>query len=128
MELFNGRANCATCHSGFLFTNQEFENIGLYENYKDNGRMRLTNDSSDFGKFKVPSLRNVSKTAPYMHDGSLNRLEEVVEHFNSGGHPQKNLSEKMKPLYLNKEEIETLVSFLYALEDTVIVGKSLKQN
>lgn len=123
MDLFNGKANCSSCHTGFLFTNQEFENIGLYEGYSDVGRMRLTNDSSDFGKFKVPSIRNVSKTAPYMHNGSIETLEEVIEHFNSGGIQQRNLSNKMSPLGLNSEEKDNLLHFLKALEDTIIIGK-----
>jgi len=128
MELFYGKANCSSCHSGFLFTNQEFENIGLYANYNDVGRMRLTNDSSDFGKFKVPSLRNVSKTAPYMHDGSVATLSETIEHFNSGGKPQKNLSLKIKPLDLNVDEKESLLAFLIALEDTIVVGENKFKN
>ncbi|MEM7162095.1 MAG: cytochrome c peroxidase [Bacteroidota bacterium] len=122
MELFFGKANCSSCHSGFLFTNQEFENIGLYEKYEDMGRMRLTDDTLDKGKFKVPGLRNVSKTAPYMHDGSIKHLSEVIEHFNNGGGEHQNKSPLIKELHLDSIEKTQLLNFLFALEDTVIIG------
>jgi cytochrome c peroxidase len=82
-ELFNNDiTHCSDCHSGFNFTNNSFENIGLYEVYSDPGRERISFDPGDNGKFRVPTLRNVERTGPYMHDGSLETLEEVVGFFN----------------------------------------------
>lgn len=114
---FSDKTNCSSCHSGFNFTNYSFRNNGLYTEYSDKGRMRLTSKSSDLALFKVPSLRNVEVTGPYMHDGSISSLEEVVEHYNSGGkeHPQK--SELIRPLNLNEKEKSELVAFLKALTD-----------
>ncbi len=101
---FSERTNCSSCHSGFNFTNYAFENTGLYEKYNDIGRKRLTLSDDDLEKFKVPSLRNVAVTGPYMHDGSVPNLVAVVEHYDSGGknNPRKNT--KIKPLHLTPEE------------------------
>ncbi|MBP9152994.1 MAG: c-type cytochrome [Flavobacteriales bacterium] len=114
---FSEAANCSSCHEPPLFTNYEFENIGLYLNYADSGRARISHLSNDNGKFKVPTLRNVELTAPYMHNGSLQTLEEVVEHFNSGGVNHPNQSEKIQPLNLNQQEKADLVAFLKTLTD-----------
>ena len=123
MELFfSKKTNCSTCHSGFNFTNYSFENNGLYERYKDEGRFRLTQNPSDSALFKVPSLRNVALTAPYMHDGSIAILEEVVTHYNNGGenHPQKN--KLINPLQLSKKEKEQLIAFLKTLTDESFIN------
>lgn len=118
MDLFfSEEVGCASCHSGFLFTNQEFENVGLYTEYADEGVARLTNDPTDVGRFKVPSLRNVAITAPYMHDGSFGSLEEVVDHFNAGGVGHQNQSEWVKPLGLSEQDREDLVNFMHSLTD-----------
>jgi cytochrome c peroxidase len=118
MDLFfSERTNCSSCHSGFNFSNYAFENNGLYEEYEDLGRMRLTSLVSDKAKFKVPSLRNVELTAPYMHDGSLASLEAVVEHYNKGGHEHINKSKLIKPLSLSDKEKGQLVAFLKSLSD-----------
>ncbi len=114
---FSEKTNCAVCHEGFNFSNYAFENNGLYENYPDAGRFRLTEDSSDVARFKVPTLRNVALTAPFMHDGSFSTLEKVVEHYNSGGknHPHKSIL--VKPLGLTANEKADLVAFLESLTD-----------
>lgn len=111
------KANCIACHSGFDFTNYAFENNGLDTDYKDIGRMRLTGEENDKGLFKVPSLRNASLTAPYMHNGSITTLEEVIEHYNKGGHNYFNKSKLVKPLGLNEKEKEQLLAFLKSLTD-----------
>lgn len=112
------KTNCSSCHGGFNFTKYAITNNGLYENYKDVGKMRATHDSSDMALFKVPSLRNVEVTAPYMHDGSYSTLEEVIAHYNSGGKNHVNKSPLIKPLSLSIKEQEALVSFLKTLTDT----------
>lgn len=118
MQLFNSsKTNCSQCHSGFNFTNYAFENNGLYINYADSGRMRLTHLESDRARFKVPTLRNISVTAPYMHDGSFSTLDEVINHYNSGGFVHQNKSSLIKPLGLTAQEKSDLVAFLKSLID-----------
>ena len=118
MDLFfSSKTNCSSCHLGFNFTDYSFENNGLYLSYQDIGRERLTNNAADRALFKTPSLRNVALTPPYMHDGSLKTLEEVVAHYNSGGAPHPNKSALVKPLQLTQQEMDDLVSFLESLTD-----------
>lgn len=112
------KTNCSSCHGGFNFTKYAITNNGLYETYKDIGKMRATHDSNDIALFKVPSLRNVEVTAPYMHDGSYSTLEEVIAHYNSGGKNHVNKSPLVKPLSLSVKEQEALISFLKTLTDT----------
>ncbi len=118
LELFEGKAKCINCHYGGDLRSNNYYNIGLYEHYIDSGLARITLKSSDAGKFKVPSLRNIAITGPYMHNGSLNSLEEVIEHFNLGGEPHPQKTELIQPLYLNKKEKRQLLEFLIALTDT----------
>lgn len=118
MNLFNSsKTNCFTCHSGLFFTNHAFENNGLYEVYADSGRMRFTNLESDRALFKVPSLRNVGITAPYMFDGSLETLEDVIEHYDSGGKAHPNKNAQISPLNLSESEKISLIAFLNSLTD-----------
>jgi cytochrome c peroxidase len=119
MELFfSDRTACGSCHSGFNFTNEQFENVGLYEDYSaDPGRRRVTALESDVGKFKVPSLRNIEVTAPYMHDGSIGTLEEVIDFFDSGGLAHPNRSPLIQPLGLTAQEKADLLAFLESLTD-----------
>ena len=115
--------NCISCHSGFNFTNYKTYNNGLYEKYIDPGRARLTNLDSDKGKFKVPSLRNIEFTGPYMHDGSIETLEEIIRHYASGGKNHPNKSELLQGFSITKKEINYLVSFLKSLTDTTVINK-----
>ena len=115
---FSEELNCGTCHSGPLLTSLGFEHNGLKENYSsDPGRMRVTANPSDEGFFKVPSLRNIAATGPYMHDGSLATLDEVIDHYALGGkgHPLKS------PLVAGFELADTdkaaLLAFLESLTD-----------
>ncbi|KAB2808104.1 cytochrome-c peroxidase [Phaeocystidibacter luteus] len=118
MELFfSNRTDCSSCHSGIFFTNNDYENNGLYEAYTDEGRMRLTNDSADLGRFRVATLRNVEVTGPYMHNGSLPSLESVIEHYNSGGENHPNKSALIRPLALSASEKADLIDFLRSLTD-----------
>jgi cytochrome c peroxidase len=114
---FSARTQCASCHARFNFTTFAFENNGLYAEYSDAGRYEMTFNMADWGKFKVPTLRNVSVTAPYMHDGSLASLEDVVDHYNNGGKSSPNQSSRVKPLGLTPDEQQDLVNFLKALTD-----------
>ena len=117
MALFYGKANCSSCHSGFNFTNYSFESNGIYKVYSDNGRQRLTQETADNGKFKVPTLRNIEVTGPYMHDGSMASIDEVIEHYNKGGKAHVNKSRLIKPLGLSSSEKDNLKAFLLSLSD-----------
>ena len=120
-NLFYNELHCASCHNGFNFTNYSLTNNGLYEFYADSGRIRLTGKNSDRAIFKVPTLRNIDVTHPYMHDGSINTLEEVILHYMSGGNKHENKHEIIQPFQLNNEEIYSLVSFLKTLTDSTFL-------
>ena len=116
-KLFSGKLNCVQCHSVPFFTDYKVHNNGrttLANN--DLGRFRINNDSTEIGFFKTPSLRNVSITAPYMHDGSLETLDDVLEYYARGGEHGIN-QEKIKPFEISKSEIKDLKSFIKSLED-----------
>lgn len=111
------KVGCVNCHLGGNFTNNRFENIGIGMDVvnPDLGRYVVTKNERDWGAFKVPTLREVSQTAPYMHDGSLATLEEVIDYYDRGGIPNKNLHPLMQPLYLSSEDRKDLVAFLKSL-------------
>lgn len=122
MSLFFNELACASCHGGFNFTDFSTKNNGLYTVYADSGRMRATHLPEDKDVFKVPTLRNIELTAPYMHDGSIATLEEVVEHYMSGGKAHPNKSELIKPFTLTKREKADLIAFLKSLTDESFVS------
>lgn len=112
------KANCNACHGGFNFTDGRFMNIGIGMDKPnpDLGRYEITKNFLDKGAFKTPTLRDASKNYPYMHDGSLKTLEDVVDYYDKGGIPNQNLSPLIRPLHLTQEEKAALVSFLKALD------------
>jgi len=114
---FSERLNCSQCHGGQFFTNHAFENNGLYPDYLDMGRKRLTGKAEDDALYKVPSLRNIGLTAPYMHDGSLPDLMTVINHYSSGGYDHPHKSNLIKPLNLSETEKSELFDFLNSLTD-----------
>ncbi len=125
-ELFNSDSlNCSACHTGFNFTDYNYYNIGLYELYLDKGRGRVTEDNKDYGKFKVPTLRNVEMSRPYMHDGSMASLEEVVEFKMTGGKEHINKSDNFKSFNLSEDDQKALLAFLKTLSDTNFVSREL---
>lgn len=111
--LFNGKANCQACHGGWNFTDHGFHDIGLPD--EDIGRGRQLPLPSMQHAFKTPTLRDVARRAPYMHDGSLADLKAVVEHYAKGGTTRPSLAEEMKPLALTAEEKADLVAFMLTL-------------
>lgn len=111
------RTQCEKCHGGFDFSEYAIVNNGSYANYEDRGLARITQDSADVGKFKVPTLRNVELTYPYMHNGEYSTLESVIEHYNRGGFGHPNQSEFIEPLHLTEEEKADLIAFLKSLTD-----------
>jgi cytochrome c peroxidase len=121
--LFNGKAKCIKCHFGADLTTNEFRNIGLFDGKQlnDSGRFRISRKSEDIGRFKVPALRNISVTAPYMHNGMFKTLEEVIDFYND---PSKKVpaainrdSLQSKPLDLTVMEKNDLKEFLLSLTD-----------
>ena len=115
-KLFYGKAACVQCHSGVLLTDFGFANNGTaIVDSTDYGRELLTNESGDRYIFKIPSLRKVQITAPYMHDGSVSTLADVVEQYNTGGANHSYTDSRIEPLGLSVSEKAQLVAFLEAL-------------
>jgi cytochrome c peroxidase len=119
--LFREKARCTKCHSGFNFTDEKFHNIGIGwdTNTVDLGRYMETNNPEEIGAFKTPTLREIARTAPYMHDGRFKKLEEVVDFYNKGGGEDPNKSAKIFKLELTGKEKEDLVAFLKTLTGNV---------
>ncbi len=118
------QAKCSSCHATDLFTDGSYRNNGISSDFSsDKGRAEVTDNPADIGKFKVPSLRNVAFTGPYMHDGSYETLEQVLEHYNSGIKRSTTLDPLLvnkdgKPgISLNKEEQAKIIMFLHTLSD-----------
>jgi len=152
LALFQGRAGCIECHNGPLFSDQKFRALGVGENpevfanplrhisfrrffrtlgapnpesYRDDpGLYGVTKQRGDRGKFRTPSLREASRTAPYMHNGSLATLEDVVEFYDRGGLPHPNESLLLKPLRLTAAEKRALLELLRSLSgDPVVIER-----
>jgi cytochrome c peroxidase len=123
-----GGGDCFHCHphGGARFTDGELRNNGLDATFTDLGLGGVTGLPQDMGKFKTPSLRNVALTAPYMHDGRFQTLEEVIDHYDSGGHPSPTIDPNMKfqqgGLQLSAEKKQQLIAFLHTLTDMDFVN------
>ncbi|MBI5197554.1 MAG: c-type cytochrome [Nitrospirae bacterium] len=117
VELFRNKARCTKCHSGFNFTDEKFHNLGIGwdKDAVDLGRYHVTKDPVDIGAFKTPSLREISRTAPYMHDGRFPALADVVDFYNQGGIKNPHQDTLIIPLELTPQEKSDLVEFLRTL-------------
>jgi cytochrome c peroxidase len=117
LALFQGKARCTRCHSGFNFTDEKFHNLGIdWDRQEINlGRYEVSRDPEDIGAFKTPTIREITRTAPYMHDGRFATLMEVVEFYDRGGIANPHLSNLMVPLSLTDQEKEDLVEYMKAL-------------
>lgn len=123
MEVFD--AKCASCHSGVLQTDFSYRNNGLDAAFDDLGRGRITLNPDDYGKFRVPSLRNVALTNPYMHDGRFMTLEQVLDHYSSGVVSSPTLDPSLEGgIPLSDQEKNDLLEFLYTLSDFELLGDS----
>ncbi len=133
INLFFTKYNCGSCHqlfssSGYSVSQDgdELINIGLESTYTDKGAGAITKKASDDGKFKIPNLRNVALTAPYMHDGRFTTLEEVVDHYNSGIKQHPNLDARLlengAPMVMNitEQEKKDIIAFLHTLTDNTL--------
>ena len=127
LQLF--RQKCSTCHATDLFTDDSFRNNGIANNFRfDKGREEITLNAADKGKFKVPTLRNIEFTAPYMHDGSIETLEAVLDHYSSGIKESATLDTVFKQrqgkpgLDISAQEKQKLIAFLKTLSDREFVN------
>lgn len=113
---FSEKGKCTACHAGANFTDELYHNLGVGMDAKepDLGRYMVTKDEKDKGAFKTPTIRNIAQTPPYMHDGSQKTLEEVVEWYVKGGHPNAYLSDKVQKLNLTQQDKTDLVNFMKA--------------
>ncbi|MCB0666515.1 MAG: cytochrome C peroxidase [Saprospiraceae bacterium] len=126
-------AECGHCHNAPLFTTNQYFNNGIEPvsdllSFPDMGRGLVTGDEFDNGRFRVPTLRNIEFSAPYMHDGRFETLEEVVDHYNSGGHFQLNKDPLIRPLGLLDYEKEALIAFIKTLSDSTFIEDPRHQN
>ncbi len=113
---FSEKGKCTACHAGANFTDELYHNLGVGMDAQepDLGRYEVTKDEKDKGAFKTPTIRNVAQSPPYMHDGSQKTLEEVVEWYVKGGHPNPYLSDKVQKLNLTAQDKTDLVNFMKA--------------
>ena len=128
LHLFRNRARCSRCHAGSNLTDEAFHNTGIAwrdGRLLDQGRYLVTRRDTDRGAFKTPTLREVERTAPYMHDGSLSTLEEVVAFYDEGGRENPYRDRELRPLSLTEHEKTALVSFLRSLTGEVSEGLPL---
>ena len=125
LEIFRGKGDCTLCHLGPNLSDEQFHNTGISWKdgvFTDEGRFTVTKIERDRGAFKTPTLREVARTAPYMHDGSLAALEDVVEFYDKGGRANPNLDREIQALRLTRAEKTALLAFLGALSGTVRAG------
>lgn len=141
LEVFLNKGGCLVCHQimherlhpfggrNAFFTDNRFHNlgVGMDKPSPDLGRYEITREPDDIGKFKTPILRNVALTAPYMHDGSLSTLEEVIDFYDKGGIPNSNLDPGIKPLNLSEHEKAALVEFLKSLTTSQLEFNGTKE-
>jgi cytochrome c peroxidase len=115
LQLFRGKANCSACHVGPTFSDERFHNTGVAwreGQLLDEGRFAVTGRLADRGAFKTPTLREIARSAPYMHDGSLVTLRDVVDYYNRGGNSNPGLDTDLRPLKLTELEKNSLMAFL----------------
>lgn len=117
MDVFFNKAKCDQCHEGINFTSNAYHNIGvgMDKPNPDEGRSGVTKNPAEYGAFKTPTLRDIARTAPYMHDGSLTTLDKVVDYYDKGGNPNKNLDSAIKKLNLTEQDKKDLEAFLRSL-------------
>jgi cytochrome c peroxidase len=124
LQVFRGKGNCTACHIGPNFTDEKFHNTGVAwdavtASFQDEGRAAVSGRNEDRGAFKTPTLREIARTAPYMHDGSVTSLDAVIDYYDRGGNRHASLDLELQPLRLTPSEKAVLVAFLQALSGTV---------
>lgn len=125
LQIFRGKGNCTSCHVGPNFTDERFHNTGVAwqdNRLTDEGRFAISANPVDRGAFKTPTIREIARTAPYMHDGSLATLEDVVAFYADGGRKNPFLDLEIRPRDLSTEEKRALIAFLGSLSGEVSQG------
>jgi len=125
LKLFLGKGGCAACHIGPNFTDERFHNTGVAwrdGRIEDDGRFTVSGNPQERGAFKTPTLREIARTAPYMHDGSLRTIEDVVEFYSEGGRPNPYLDREIRPRHFTDDEKRALAAFLRSLSGRVREG------
>ena len=125
LRIFRGKGNCTACHIGPTFSDEEFHNTGVAwrdGKLQDEGRFAITGEAELKGAFKTPTLREAARTAPYMHDGSLATLQDVINFYSDGGRKNPHLDEEIKPRNLTGQEKQDLLAFLQSLTGTIQQG------
>jgi len=125
LKVFRGKGGCSSCHIGPSFTDERFHNTGVAwqdGRLADEGRFAVSEIERDRGAFKTPTLRDLSRTAPYMHDGSLATLDDVIELYSKGGRPNPYLDTQIRPRDLTSNEKLALAAFLRTLTGRVSEG------
>jgi cytochrome c peroxidase len=125
MRVFFGAGRCGLCHAGPNLTDERFHNTGV--SFRDGvtldpGRFIVTRNPADRGAFKTPTMREVARTAPYMHDGSMATLDQVVDYYDRGGNTNSGLDPILRPIGLTGEDKRALIAFLRALSGDVQQG------
>ncbi len=126
LQVFRGKGNCTACHVGPNFSDERLHNTGVAwrdGELQDDGRFAVSGKDEDRGAFKTPTLREVARTAPYMHDGSLATLEAVVDFYSDGGRSNPNLDPEIHAVHLTGEEKQALIAFLKSLSGSVSEGQ-----
>jgi len=134
LQIFLGKGNCTACHVGPNFTDERFHNTGVAwrgslgdvdtrGRFQDEGRFGATGKTEDRGAFKTPTLREIARTAPYMHDGSLASLDEVIDYYDRGGNASPGRDVELRPLRLTIAEKQALAAFLRSLSGRVSEGR-----
>lgn len=141
LTIFRGKGNCTACHVGPTLSDEQFHNTGVAwkdllttptgsgragfgqaGRFADPGRFVVTHREADRGAFKTPTLREIARTAPYMHDGSLGTLDEVIAFYDRGGRPNPFLDRELRPLNLKEDEKQALLHFLQSLNGDIAEG------
>jgi cytochrome c peroxidase len=121
LQIFRGKAGCGSCHLGPNLTDERFHNTGIGTD-DESGHFATSRDPGDRGAFKTPSLRDVARTPPYMHDGNLATLADVIDYYDKGGRANANLDAEIRKLHLSAAEKRALVAFLQALNGVISDG------
>jgi len=129
LQIFRGKGNCTACHVGPTFSDEKLHNTGVA--WPATGAALaggFTDPGAGHGDFKTPTLREVARTAPYMHDGSLTRLKDVIDFYDRGGRPNPHLDPELRPLRLTDAEKTSLGAFLRSLSGTVVDGSGARRS
>lgn len=125
LKVFRGKGGCVVCHVGPNLTDEKFHNTGVAwdgQGFRDEGRYSITHEPALRGAFRTPTLREIAATGPYMHDGSLATLEEVIDYYDRGGRPNPHLDPEIRPLELAPEERRSLAALLRSLSGRIREG------